>query len=194
MQSTLPSTGPIDQLDGEWHLVQTRPKYEFRLGRELFAAGINFFLPTYTRKRVKTTCNRTQVLETESALFPAYLFVCGNFKSRDFASRSRATTRITAIADQSRFRRELLAVQKALYAGGTIKAANRPRVGEPVEIIAGPLVGHRGIVERIGSHTVHLPLSILGGGVETEIRLDFIRPLEYRLETAHGSFQLLTAP
>jgi transcription antitermination factor NusG len=173
MHATLTAPRPIEEMPGIWHLVQTRPKYEIQLGRELDAADVDFFLPTFTRQRVKTTGGRTQILEIESPLFPPYLFLCGDFKARNFAAKSRSTTRITDITDQSRFRRELAAVQKALAAGNTT-TANMPRIGAPVRIVAGAYAGWHGVVERIGSHAVHLPLSILGQSVLVEVKLEHI--------------------
>lgn len=164
----------VADLSGTWWVAQTRPRYEQRLARELLAAGIDHYLPVQEVLSVHNGRRHCAMLPA----FPCYLFVCGDNESRYFAAKSHATSRMIDVVNQVRLIRELSGWQRVFATDPMAGVREMIRVGVNVEIVGGPFDGQSGKVERLGSHDVFLPLSILGRAVVTQVPLQFVRPVD----------------
>lgn len=149
-----------------WVVAHTRPRQEKAVARELFAAGVPFYLPC-DRRRVKV---RKKVVTSRPPLFGGYVFV--RVAGDDSDDRDRDRTRVhynprvasvLPVPDQSQLWADLRRVQKVLDLGEPVTPERTLEPGTPVTVRTGPLTGTNGVVVKAA------------GGFKFVVRVDFIR-------------------
>ena len=154
--------GLLDQspdVDRPWRVAHTRPRQEKALARELYSAGLPFYLPC-DRRRLRV---RGRVVTSRVPLFGGYLFVRAGDDER---WRIAATNRVACFLDvrnETRFVEDLRSVWRLLDLGEPVTAEDGLTTGSPVTVRTGPLTGMSGIVQQVV------------GGFKFVVMVDFIR-------------------
>jgi transcription antitermination factor NusG len=165
--------------DLRWFAVQTRHHHEKRIAERLQQAEIETFLPVHRSvHRWKNGVNA----ELELPLFPCYLFTrikdaqrLNLLRQPGVIALAASNTSPTPIADDEISRLRLVAEK--------VKAQPHPylTVGEQVRIIAGPLAGMAGILQR-KKHELRVVISIeiIMRSITVEISEFEIEPVRVR--------------
>ncbi|WP_420476661.1 transcription/translation regulatory transformer protein RfaH [Noviherbaspirillum sp. ST9] len=133
----------VYQDDGAWHLVQTKPKQEFRALENLENQGFRCLLPTLDVERIVSGRRR---IATEP-LFSRYLFVY-LMPDKGGWTPIRSTRGVSSIVSfGGRFATLPDACVAALAATPRLPAEPMFRPGERVSIASGPFAGMEGIYE-----------------------------------------------
>ncbi|MCG3178530.1 MAG: Transcription antitermination protein RfaH [Phycisphaerae bacterium] len=168
-----PEESPIDSFTGRWWVGHCKPRQEKALAWELARSGRCYFLPMYDKwLRSKGRRWRSRVV-----LFPGYLFLCGDEEARLAALATGRLVRTIEVADQARLAGELEGIRRMLHADQPVGPVTRFRPGTACRIIAGPLAGLEGFVDRLkGRDRFVLLVSMLGQGAAVEIDADQLEP------------------
>jgi transcriptional antiterminator RfaH len=151
-----PALFPEDLLDvdsppGEggrdWWVLQTRPRQEKSVARDLLDLGVRFYLPLLDRR----TMIRGRVFKVQDPLFTGYVFLLGGEQERVAALATRRVARALPVVDQPRLWHDLRQLRRLLVTGGPVTPEHRLVPGTVVEILTGPLAGLRGEVLRVDS-------------------------------------------
>lgn len=130
-----------------WHVLHTKPRQEKSLAREMYRAGVPFYLPLLTRRcRVPG-----RMLQSHLPLFPGYVFLLARQEERNFALSTRRVVRSLDVRDQSGLWRDLGQVYRLIASGAPITPEDRLRPGSLVEVRSGPLAGLQGQIIRAAS-------------------------------------------
>jgi transcription antitermination factor NusG len=161
---------PAD-LPGRWLVAQVRGGYERRIAGTLEDAGVGFYLPMEEVYKKNGGGNRCLV---KRLVFRSYVFACCRHEDDCYELVARdGVIKLIQVTDQSRFVREISAIDIASRAG--LLAEQRPELqaGVQVEIVRGPLRGCLAwIDERDEKGGVVLKLTILGQPVPTTVPLE----------------------
>ncbi len=130
----------------DWYAAYTCARHEKMVARQLEERGVNCFLPLYPS--VRRWKDRRK--EVELVLFPGYVFVLATSSDRARVLQLPGVVRFVcfqgkpAVLPQS----EMEALRNGL--AHRLRAEPHPylKVGRPVEVIAGPMVGARGVLKR----------------------------------------------
>jgi transcriptional antiterminator RfaH len=139
---------PTDLEGRRWWALQTRPRQEKSLARDLLDRQVCFYLPLLDQK----TIIRRRVFTSQVPLFPGYVFLLGDEQERLTALTTRRVVRPLAVGDQARLWRDLRQLRRLLLSGEPVTPEQRLLPGMLVEIITGPLAGLQGKVLRLDSH------------------------------------------
>lgn len=170
-----------------WWLLTCKGQCERATADALRCQGQNYFIALEPH-RVRSG---GMWHDSQRALFPGYLFFFG--RGQDFGdafsmwgSRQRLGLRLTYVKDQVQLVQELITLDDLLERAsmmGQSLLADRLHVGEEVNVIAGPYLGARGIVETaplpraLGGACVTrlwVNLTTLGRAVSVELDLDAV--------------------
>jgi transcriptional antiterminator RfaH len=136
------------ELEGRtWWVLQTRPRQEKSLARDLLDRQVGFYLPLLERSNVI----RGRVFQSQIPLFPGYVFLLGDDQERLTALTTHRVVRPLAVGDQARLWHDLRHLHRLLLSGEPITPEQRLIPGMLVEIITGPLAGLQGKVLRLDS-------------------------------------------
>ena len=136
------------ELEGRtWWVLQTRPRQEKSLARDLLDRQVGFYLPLLERSNVI----RGRVFQSQIPLFPGYVFLLGSDQDRIPALATRRIVRPLVVADQARLWHDLRHLHRLLLSGEPITPEQRLLPGMLVEITTGPLAGLQGKVLRLDS-------------------------------------------
>jgi len=127
-----------------WYALYTRPRFEKKVDKELRDLQIETFLPLKTVTKFWSDRKK----RVEEPVFPSYVFVHANAKERHDAFQPQGVVRIVSFNGQpARIpQHQIEAVRRILAAGFDPVVTHSFSPGDPVEIIAGPLIGLRGYV------------------------------------------------
>ena len=164
---------PPEASAARWWVLHTRPRAEKMLARKLLSRQVGFFLPLYEHRLGSGGRVRSSFLP----LFPSYLFLFGTEEARGLAMATDLVAAALDVADQPRLFDDLAGVHRMLETRRQVTPESRLRPGAPVRIIAGPLAGLTGIVERRGRQ-LHFIVAIrfFSQGVSTEIESWMLEP------------------
>lgn len=129
----------------EWFALHTRARHEKAIAARLGAESAEVYLPLHRRRKKW----RNGVLaEVDFPLLPCYLFVHAEAGERPRLLQTRGVLGFAAIATVTD---EEIA---RLRAAAELRAEPHAPIegGERVRIIAGPLAGAEGVLERSGEH------------------------------------------
>lgn len=132
---------------GRWWAIYTRAKAEKALARHLFGRGVSYYLPLKQHSWRKEGRNFRSLLP----VFPGYVFVHGDNDDRIAALESNMVSRVLDVPDQGRLWSDLRRVDRMLAGEVEVGPATEITIGEPVDIVAGPMQGLSGVVLRRGS-------------------------------------------
>lgn len=147
-------------------VLQTKPRQEKALARQMSQMGLWSFLPLvqcvryYGRRKVRVSL----------PLFSGYLFMRGDMDEAYQADRTGRVVNLLAVPDQEMLEAELWHIWRVLEAGGMPETCRSMVRGTWVEVTSGPFVGVRGIVdeERAPDRLV-LRVGLIGGAADLEI-------------------------
>lgn len=143
----LPNMNNHNEAFRHWYALYTRSRFEKKVYQELSSSNITAFLPTITTTRVWSDRKK----KVERALFPSYLFVNVNARERFEALQPVGAVRMVSFnGEPARIPEEQIEAVKRIIGAGLIPTVHQAfAIGTPVTIIAGPLIGLRGVVREL---------------------------------------------
>lgn len=172
----------IAQIPGCWYVVETCPRYERRVENDLAARGLKSYLPLVRRRQwhAETKASHGQYRTTEVPAFSRYLFAAANDAEGDYSDfyAIRAVSnclKVIPIANQAKFKRELQAIEESIRLNPAMQPLLNLSPGSYCNILSGPLMGHTGVVIRMGDRDkVFMEIKTLGQAVPLEIDISQI--------------------
>ena len=160
-----------------WFALQVRAKHESGVAQFLEGKGYTWFLPTY--KLRKRLCDRFKV--ADAPLFPGYLFCRFDVQKRLPILTTPGVIQIVGYnrmpvpIDES----EIDALQMLVQSGLPNQPWPYVRIGDRVQIEAGPLRGIEGILVAVkAGHRLILSVTLLQRSVAVQIDSSFVRPVD----------------
>jgi len=139
--TALPVKTPVD-----WYAVYTCARHEKLVAKQLQERGVDCFLPLY--RSVRRWKDRRK--ELDLVLFPGYVFVRATPNERARVLQLPGVVRFVSFQGKPAAlpESEMEALRNGL--ARKLKAEPHPylKVGRPVEVVAGPMMGARGILKR----------------------------------------------
>jgi transcription antitermination factor NusG len=167
--------GSLLDIEGDWWVAHTKARCEKALAWDLHAGNIPWFLPMVERTAVWGGRKR-KVL---NALFPLYVFFCGDQDDRQTVLRTGRVCQVIAVPQREKFVGELDAIHRTLASKGDLAPYPFAAVGRRCRIARGPLKGIEGVVVRNHDSTrIVLEVSMLGQGASLEIDGELLDPVE----------------
>jgi transcription antitermination factor NusG len=159
-----------------WFALRVRSRAERLVGTALSGKGYEVFLPSYTECRRYSSC----VKKIDAALFPGYLFCRLDVNHRLPVLSTRGVEHIVSCGGVSQpiDEYEIAAIRTVVES--QLPALPWPylRVGNPVRIEFGPLVGLEGqVVFEKSRERLVLSVHLLQRSVSVEIERSWVRPL-----------------
>ncbi len=165
----------ISNFTGRWRVAHTKSRNEKALAQDLISRNVSYFLPM--NWRVNRRKGRT--LRSLLPLFGGYLFFCGAENERLETLRTNRVANIIEVQDQERLLEQLLKIEKALGAGAPLIPHNYLKAGQHCKVLAGPLMGLEGIVQKTkGVTRLILQVDMLGQATSVEIDSDMIESID----------------
>ena len=143
-----------------------RPRCEKKLVEHGKIYDFPTTLPTYS----STKKYRGKVVTFQKPLFPGYVFLQLNRKTRQVAVQSNYVANMLEVHDQEEFKAQLADILFALEQEVEIRVEPTIGVGKQVIVKSGPLTGQEGWVEeRFGMTTVLLRLDFIGQAAAVKV-------------------------
>jgi transcription antitermination factor NusG len=163
----LPTDGGERDLSQEgWWLAHTLPRQEKALASALYARDVPYYLPLVTRKSL----SRGQTRVAQIALFPGYLFICGNEEDRLNVLKTNRVLTVRRAPDGERLRADLRRFHELISAGAPLLPEARLIAGERVRVKAGPFRDQEGVViRRNGKTRLLIAVDYLQQGASLEV-------------------------
>jgi transcriptional antiterminator RfaH len=167
-----------------WWVAYVRSRQEKGLARHLTEHGVGFYLPQAENRTQRAGRTFVSCLP----LFPGYVFFRGAAGARRTALQSNLIVDVLGVLDQERLHGELASLWRLQQAGAPLVPHPYLEVGDPVEIVDGPLRGWTGTVLREkGRFRVVVSVSFLRQSVAAELDREVVAPLRpHRLARAAG--------
>jgi transcriptional antiterminator RfaH len=172
---TWPEDTSLREFNGQWWVAHTKSRNEKALAWQLANKEIHYFLPM--ARKVTKRSGRT--IRSLLPLFTGYIFFCGTEEQRIEVLQTHRVANLIEVPDQTRLVDDLVPIQTVLQDGQPIEPHNYIKAGQKCRVIAGPLMGTEGIVEKAGA-TMRLVLQIdmLGQATSVEIAFDMIELMD----------------
>lgn len=162
-------TGASQGMALDWYVAHVRPRCEKKLVEHGKIYDFPTTLPTYS----STKKYRGKVVTFHIPLFPGYVFLQLNRKTRQVAVQSNYVANMLEVHDQEKFKEQLSDILFALVQKVEIRMEPTIEVGNRVLVKSGPLQGQEGWVEeRFGMTTVLLRLDFIGQAVAVKVEAD----------------------
>ena len=149
----------VPSIDRPWRVAHTKPRQEKALARELYRAGVPFYLPCQPQ-RVRM---KDRVVISKLPLFGGYVFVQAGSDERWRIAATNRVAHFLEVRNESRLLDDLRGVRRVLDLGEPVTLADGLTRGSPVTVRTGPLAGMTGVVEQVV------------GGFKFVVMVDFIR-------------------
>jgi transcription antitermination factor NusG len=150
----------------DWYVAHVRPRCEKKLVEHGKIYDFPTTLPTYS----STKKYRGKVVTFQKPLFPGYVFLQLNRKTRQVAVQSNYVANMLEVHDQEEFKAQLADILFALEQEVEIRVEPTIGVGKQVIVKSGPLQGQEGWVEeRFGMTTVLLRLDFIGQAAAVKV-------------------------
>lgn len=163
-----------DESPHRWWVLHTHPRAEKTVVRKLRERQINYFLPTFERQRKA----QRRTVSSFLPLFPGYVFLLGNEDSVLAAQKTNQLVNCLPVVDQFQLNEDLTALHNLIASGERIEPTAKWKPGYAVEIVAGPLSGHRGTILRHGASTrLVVSVNFLQQGASVEVEPGFVQPV-----------------
>lgn len=170
-----PENVSVRQFDGQWWVAHTKSRNEKALAWQMTRKGIHYFLPM--ARKVTRRSGRT--IRSLLPLFTGYIFFCGSEEQRIEVLQTNRVANLIEVPDQSRLVDDLVPIQTVLQEGQPIEPHNYIKAGQKCRVIAGPLMGTEGIVEKADAAArLVLQVAMLGQATSVEIALDMIELID----------------
>tara|TARA_B100000749_G_scaffold240029_1_gene199700 strand:+ start:1268 stop:1801 length:534 start_codon:yes stop_codon:yes gene_type:complete len=153
----------------DWYVAHVRPRCEKKLVEHGKIYNFPTTLPTYS----STKKYRGKVVTFQKPLFPGYVFLRLNRKTRQVAVQSNYVANMLEVPDQEEFKEQLNDILFALDQQVKIRVEPTIGVGNRVIVRSGPLQGQEGWVEeRFGMTTILLRLDFIGQAAAVKVEAD----------------------
>lgn len=173
-----PERGGVARLGltpGRWWVLHTRARNEKWVVGRLESQGAAVYVPLLNVRRTYTKAKFTFALP----LFPGYVFLHGDHEACEQARRTNRVAQVLWVADQMQMQRELLQIERALEAGGTVELFPALQAGRRCRVARGPLQGIEGTVIRRGQRCrMYLAVTMLGQSAVVEVDAALLEVLE----------------
>ena len=167
------STMP-EEIDN-WVALRTSWHWEKQIAESLLRCRVPVYLPLLSKLQIYQSKRRM----SEVPLFPGYVFCsemdfCG--KKAVPAPLRKRIAQVMRPSDYEQLRRELIEVSILLASRRLLQERLHGKRGDPIEVIAGPLVGHQGIVHHVkpNKRVVVVEISFIGARREVELDEDLV--------------------
>jgi transcription antitermination factor NusG len=158
-----------------WIVLHVKSRQEKALSQDLTALEIPHYLPLTSQRRV----HGNRKVTVDAPLFPGYVFLRGPIDDTYRADRTRRVAGIIRVADQRALNVELSSLSLAIRNGVPLISHAWLKRGIRVEVVDGPLLGLRGIVEdRQSLDRVVLQVNMLGSAVSLDVDAACVAALE----------------
>jgi len=152
--------------DRPWRVVQTKPRQEKALARELLAAEVPFYLPC-DRRRIRV---RNRVVTSHVPMFGGYVFAQSTDDERWRIASTKRVARFLPVRDPERLAGDLRGVRRILDLGEPVTSESGLTRGSPVTLRSGPLAGMSGFVEKVvAGFRFVVMVDIIGRGVSVTV-------------------------
>jgi transcriptional antiterminator RfaH len=136
---------------------------------------IHYFLPM--ARKVTKKSGRT--VRSLLPLFTGYIFFCGTEDQRLQVLQTNRVANIIGVSDPEGLVEDLVPIQTVLQQGQPIQPHNYIKAGQKCRVLAGPLMGTEGIIEKGGDTTrLVLQIDMLGQATSVEIAFDMIEIID----------------
>ncbi|MDB5921737.1 MAG: hypothetical protein JWN13_673 [Betaproteobacteria bacterium] len=150
----------------KWMVLHVKSRQEKALSQDLTAMEIPHYLPLTSQRRI----HGNRKVTVDAPLFPGYVFLRGPIDDTYRADRTRRVAGIIRVADQRSLNVELSSLSLAIRNGVSLISHSWLKRGIRVEVVDGPLLGLRGIVEdRRSLDRVVLQVNMLGSAVSLDV-------------------------
>lgn len=160
-----------------WKVVYVASRQEKKVASQLEQAGIQAFLPLY--KKLQQWSDRKKWVEFP--LFNGYIFVRPTSLQRDKVLQAHGALAYVRYngGDAVVKDKEIDIIQNVLTSGYSLETVNRPEdfeIGERVEVVEGPLAGHKVDVLRKDNKNLFLvSFDTLGQSIKVELPFQSFR-------------------
>jgi transcriptional antiterminator RfaH len=130
-----------------WWVLHTKPRQEKSLARDLFQAGVPFYLPLLERKSLI----RGRILSSYVPLFTSYVFLLATGAERITALSTRRVVHSLPVPAQNDLHADLEQINRLISTGMPVTPEQRLYPGAIVEIRTGSMSGLKGKIIREAS-------------------------------------------
>lgn len=156
-----------------WRIAYVRSRQEKALARYLLRHDLPFYLPQYLHENRSGGRKRVSSLP----LFPGYVFLPISSRQRRKAQESNLLVKLIEVVDQPLLHSELVGLWRLQRSGAPVVPHPYIEVGDLVAVIAGPLKGCRGRVQRCQGHLrLVVSVTFLRRAVSTTLDRDAVVP------------------
>jgi transcriptional antiterminator RfaH len=174
----------LDDRQGRWWCLHTKPRQEKTLARSLRKRGICHYLPQIVCESWTPGGRR---IRSMLPLFPGYMFLLGDDYQRVEAMRGNHLANILDVPNQAALEQDLRQIHRMLSSGLPIAPEPTHVIGETVRIRVGPLQGLVGtVVRRGGRDRFAACVRFLGRGVTVELQDWQVETVQPRPEASSG--------
>jgi len=154
--------------------LHTKSRQEKALAEELRRRGVSFYLPLIPKRSM----SRGRPRESQVALFPSYVFLCGDEQDRLTALKTNRLAAVHAVADEGALRRDLVQIADLIELGAPLTPESRLTPGQWVRVKSGPCAGFEGtMVKRHGKSRLIVWIGQLFQGASVEIDDFLVEPI-----------------
>ena len=149
-----------------WWLVHTLPRQEKALAAALYSREVAFYLPLVARKSMTRGRTRTAHI----ALFPGYLFVCGNEEDRVSVLKTNRALTVRRAPNDDQLRTDLRRFSELIALGAPLLPEAKLVAGERVRVKSGLFRNQEGVViRRNGKTRLMIAVDYLQQGASLEV-------------------------
>ncbi|HZQ68822.1 MAG TPA: UpxY family transcription antiterminator [Terriglobales bacterium] len=174
-KTVFPGAAP-SEATAEWYAAYTCARHEKVVAKQLEERGVDCFLPLY--HSVRRWKDRRK--EIDLPLFPGYVFVHTSSRDRTRVLQLPGVVRFVSFHSRPAVlpESEIEALRNGL--AHKLRAEPHPylKIGHPVEVIGGPMMGARGILKRKkDKYRLVLSLDLIMRSVAVEVDAADVRSL-----------------
>lgn len=156
----------VEDLTGRWWVLHAKPRNEKAIAAVLDKRGIDYFLPLLPHRRTYSG----RIRQVDLPLFPGYVFLCGDWKSRETALKTNRIAKVLEVPDQERLKADLKQIERVLRSGEPVDLYAGLQVGARCRVKSGVLAGLEGVVlRRKGPWRVYVAVQFIAQSAELEL-------------------------
>jgi transcription antitermination factor NusG len=150
-----------------WWAMQTLPRCEKKLMRQLITDQIPFYAPV-VEKRYRSPQGRARTVF--APLFSNYVFLFGDRNTRYSAISTGSVCRVLEVSDNVQFVEDISRIYRAIQTGEPVFPEAKLEPGDPVRVKNGPFKGFEGVVIR-RENQLRLLISVrcMGQGISVQL-------------------------
>ncbi|MGH7137972.1 MAG: transcription termination/antitermination protein NusG [Pirellulales bacterium] len=161
-------------LDRHWWVLQTKPRQEKSLARDLRTREISYYLPQVAQTSLARGRRRTSHIP----LFTGYVFMFGDARDRVSSLTTNRICNTLAVDDTAQLTHDLLQIWRLVESRAPLTIESRLKVGDRVRVKKGTLAGVEGsVIDRRGRCRVLVAVHLLQQGVSMEIDDYMLEPI-----------------